>query len=62
MVAAIVCVVALAHVPMPMSVAGLLAFPVLVIFGVLIHYSLLMMLMSLAFWMTARPGLHQRLL
>jgi len=55
-VAMIVCVVAIAHLDLPMSVAGLLAFPALVIFGVLIHYAMLLMLMSLAFWMTRAQG------
>ncbi len=56
LVSAIVCVVAIAHLNMRLSMAGLLAFPLLVIFGVLIHYALLMMLMSLAFWMTRAQG------
>jgi ABC-2 type transport system permease protein len=55
-VAAIVCIIAIAHVHMRLSVAGLIMFPTLVIFGVLIHYALLMMLMSLAFWMTRAQG------
>jgi len=55
-VAALVCVIAIAHLNMRMSVAGLLIFPMLVIFGVMIHYALLMMLMSLAFWMTRAQG------
>ena len=38
------------------SVAGLLVFPALVALGVLIHYALLLMLMSLAFWMTRAQG------
>jgi len=56
LVAAIVCVVAIAHLNMRMSGAGLLVFPALVAFGVLIHYALLLMLMSLAFWMTRAQG------
>lgn len=56
LVAGIVCVIAIAHLNMNFSPAGLLVFPVLVIFGVLIHYALLMMLMSLAFWMTRAQG------
>lgn len=56
LVVGIVCLVALAHLNMQMSLPGLLAFPLLVIFGVLIHYALLMMLMSLAFWMTRAQG------
>jgi ABC-2 type transport system permease protein len=51
-----VCLVAIAHLQMPLSLGGLLIFPLLVVFGVLIHYSLLMMLMSLAFWMTRAQG------
>jgi len=54
--ALIVCVVALAHLDKPFSGTGLLAFPILVAFGVLIHYALLLMLMSLAFWMTRAQG------
>ena len=56
LVAAIVCVVAIAHLNMRPSGAGLLVFPTLVAFGVLIHYALLLMLMSLAFWMTRAQG------
>ncbi|MCE0523926.1 MAG: ABC-2 family transporter protein [Methylacidiphilales bacterium] len=56
LVAVIVCVIAIAHLDMPMSGAGLLVFPMLVAFGVLIHYALLLMLMSLAFWMTRAQG------
>jgi ABC-2 type transport system permease protein len=56
LVSAIVCVIAIAHLNMPMSGAGLLVFPILVAFGVLIHYALLLMLMSLAFWMTRAQG------
>lgn len=55
-VAVILCVVACAHLSMRLSMAGLLIFPALVIFGVLIHYALLMMLMSLSFWMTRAQG------
>jgi len=53
-VAALVCFIAISH--LHMSVIGLLFFPCLVIFGVLIHYALLLMLMSLAFWMTRAQG------
>jgi len=56
LVAGIVCLVACAHLTMGVSLAGLLLFPALVIFGVLIHYALLLMLMSLAFWMTRAQG------
>ena len=56
LVAAIVCVFAIAHLNMAMSGVGLLFFPCLVVFGVLIHYALLLMLMSLAFWMTRAQG------
>ena len=55
-VAAIVCVIAIAHLNMPISGLGLLIFPSLVVFGVAIHYALLLMLMSLAFWMTRAQG------
>ncbi len=41
---------------MSFSGAGLLVFPTLVACGVLIHYALLLMLMSLAFWMTRAQG------
>jgi ABC-2 type transport system permease protein len=52
----IVCVIAMAHLHLNLSGAGLLIFPVLVACGVLIHYSLLLILMSLAFWMTRAQG------
>jgi ABC-2 type transport system permease protein len=55
-IAAIVCGVAIAHLNLDLSGPGLLVFPALVGFGVLIHYSLLLMLMSLAFWMTRAQG------
>jgi ABC-2 type transport system permease protein len=51
-----VCVVAIAHLNMSLSIPGLLVFPMLVVFGVLIHYALLLMLMSLSFWMTRAQG------
>jgi len=56
LVAAIVCLVAIAHVNVRLSVAEVLIFPGLVALGVLIHYALLLMLMSLAFWMTRAQG------
>jgi ABC-2 type transport system permease protein len=56
LVASAVCVVAIGYSHLRLSGAGLLVFPALVIFGVLIHYSLLLMLMSLAFWMTRAQG------
>ena len=55
-VAGIVCVIAVAHLHVGMSGVGLLVFPSLVVFGVLIHYALLLLLMSLAFWMTRAQG------
>ena len=55
-VAAIVCGVACAHLTLDLSVPGLILFPALVAFGVLIHYALLLILMSLAFWMTRAQG------
>ena len=56
LVATIVCLVAIDHVDMSLSVAGLLFFPVLVACGVLIHYAILLILVSLAFWMTRAQG------
>lgn len=56
LVAGIVCLVACSQLSMKLSLAGLFLFPALVIFGVLIHYALLLMLMSLAFWMTRAQG------
>jgi ABC-2 type transport system permease protein len=56
LVAAIVCAVACAHLPLHSSVPGLVLFPALVLCGVLIHYALLLMLMSLSFWMTRAQG------
>ena len=55
-VAGIVCVVAIAHIHTGFSGTGLLVFPVLVACGVAIHYALLLILMSLAFWMTRAQG------
>jgi ABC-2 type transport system permease protein len=55
-VGGIVCLVAIAHLQLHLHGAGLLVFPCLVFFGVLIHYSLLLILMSLAFWMTRAQG------
>jgi len=56
LVTGIVDVIALAQLHMNFSVAGLMIFPLLVIFGVLIHYAMLLMLMSMAFWMTRAQG------
>ena len=55
-VASIVCVVAMVHLDVNLSGAGLLVFPILVACGVIIHYSLMLALMSLAFWMTRAQG------
>jgi ABC-2 type transport system permease protein len=55
-VALILCGVACAHLTLHLSVPGLILFPALVIFGVLIHYALLLILMSAAFWMTRAQG------
>jgi ABC-2 type transport system permease protein len=52
----IVCLIALGELHWHFNVAGLLIYPLLVVFGVLIHYALLLMLMSLAFWMTRAQG------
>jgi len=56
LVALLVCGVAIAHLHLRVGGAGLLVFPALVACGVLIHYALLLMLMSLAFWMTRAQG------
>ena len=56
LVAIVVCAVACAHLGLELSVPGLVLFPALVIFGVLIHYALLLILMSFAFWMTRAQG------
>jgi ABC-2 type transport system permease protein len=56
LVSGIVCVIAIVELHMKFSWAGLLMFPLLVTLGVLIHYAMLMMLMSLAFWMTRAQG------
>jgi len=50
------CGIAIAHVQLDWSGIGLLMFPCLIVCGVLIHYALLLMLMSLAFWMTRAQG------
>ena len=56
LVAMIVCAVAIAQLDTRLNWAGLLVFPFLVVCGVLIHYAMLLMLMSLAFWMTRAQG------
>jgi len=56
LMAAIVCLVAFAQLGMQLSLAGLFFFPVLVVLGVLIHYSLMLTVMSLGFWMTRASG------
>ena len=55
-VVGIVCVIAMAKLNWSFSLAGLLIYPLLIVFGVLIHYAVLLMLMSLAFWMTRAQG------
>lgn len=55
-VAIVICLVAIAHLPVPMSWLGLALYPALVGAGVLIHYALMLMLMSLSFWMTRAQG------
>ena len=55
-VAGIVCIVAIAHLPTRLSWVGLAIYPVLVGLGVLIHYAMMLMLMSLSFWMTRAQG------
>ena len=56
LVTLIVCGIAIAHLHTSLNGAGLLVFPCLVVCGVLIHYAMLLMLMSLAFWMTRAQG------
>jgi ABC-2 type transport system permease protein len=56
LMAVIVCLVAFAHLGLRLSVVRLFFFPVLVALGVLIHYSLMLMVMSLGFWMTRASG------
>jgi ABC-2 type transport system permease protein len=56
LVSIVVCVISIAHIGAGFSGVGLVAFPLLVACGVLIHYALLLMLMSLAFWMTRAQG------
>ena len=55
-VALVVCGVAIAHLPTRLSWLGLALYPLLVLLGVLIHYALMLMLMSLSFWMTRAQG------
>ena len=55
-VAIVVCIVAIAHLPTKLSWLGLAIYPALVMLGVLIHYALMLMLMSLSFWMTRAQG------
>jgi ABC-2 type transport system permease protein len=55
-VAIVVCCVAIAHLSEPLSWLGVAIYPVLVGAGVLIHYALMLMLMSLSFWMTRAQG------
>lgn len=56
LLALVVCGVAAAHLPMRLSLLGLLVYPLLVSCGVLIHYALFLMLVSMAFWMTRAQG------
>src|SRR5471030_2641186 len=55
-VVGIVGVIAIVHLQLSVNVAGLLIYPALVVLGVLLHYSMLLMLMSMAFWMTRAQG------
>ena len=52
----IMCFVSVAELHWKFSLSGLVIYPLLVVFGVLIHYAVLLMLMSLAFWMTRAQG------
>jgi ABC-2 type transport system permease protein len=54
--AVIVCGIAVAHLQTNLSPVGLAVFPCLVLCGVMIHYAMMLMLMSLAFWMTRAQG------
>jgi ABC-2 type transport system permease protein len=56
LLAAVVCGVAIGNLGLQFSVSGLFLFPALVVLGVLIHYALLLILMSFAFWMTRAQG------
>jgi ABC-2 type transport system permease protein len=55
-VAIVICGIAIGQLHLDLGGAGFLIYPALVMCGVLIHYSLLLMLMSLAFWMTRAQG------
>jgi len=55
--AVIVCAVAIVNLPTRLSWLGLALYPALVALGVLIHYAMMLMLMSLSFWMTRASGL-----
>ena len=55
-VAIVVCIVAIVHLPNGLTWAGLALYPALIMLGVLIHYALMLMLMSLSFWMTRASG------
>ena len=54
--AMVVCGIAIGHLHTNLSHVGLVVFPCLVMCGVMIHYAMLLMLMSLAFWMTRAQG------
>ncbi len=54
--AVIVCGIAVSNLHTNLSHVGLVVFPALVVCGVMIHYAMLLMLMSLAFWMTRAQG------
>jgi ABC-2 type transport system permease protein len=56
LMAFVVCGMAIAHLHMSLNAVGLLIFPCLVLCGVLIHYAMMLMLMSLAFWITRAQG------
>ncbi len=50
------CGVAIANLHTNVSRVGFVVFPCLVLCGVMIHYAMMLMLMSLAFWMTRAQG------
>jgi ABC-2 type transport system permease protein len=58
-IAVVVCFISVAHLSVRLSLGGFLIYPALVVLGVLIHYALLLSVMSLAFWMTRAQGFIQ---
>lgn len=54
--AVIVCIYAATKIPIPFSVFNIAIYIMLLVIGVLIHYSLMMFLMTFSFWMTRAQG------